>query len=123
MQFGVFLPCFVVVHIEIVVIEGDLDAVLSVDDLTPVLFQREEVQVQSASISAASISSSLPTRSRSEAARLQDERLADGDRMAGRDLLIAATARSSGDQLGIVDSGFQTAALESTLQVTNLRGE
>ena len=96
---------------------------LSVDDLTPVLFQREEVQVQSASISAASISSSLPTRSRSEAARLQDERLADGDRMAGRDLLIAATARSSGDQLGIVDSGFQTAALESTLQVTNLRGE
>lgn len=58
-----------------------------------------------------------------EAARLQDELLADGDRMAVRDLLIAATARSTGDHLVVADSDFQTDALESTLRVTNLREE
>ncbi|OLZ41514.1 twitching motility protein PilT [Natrinema saccharevitans] len=58
-----------------------------------------------------------------EATRLQDELLADGDRMAVRDLMIAATARSTGDQLVVADSDFQTAALESKMQVTNLRRE
>ncbi|RZH67995.1 type II toxin-antitoxin system VapC family toxin [Natrinema altunense] len=57
-----------------------------------------------------------------EAARLQDELITDGERMAVRDLMIAATARSTGDQLVVADSDFQTAALESKMEVTNLRG-
>lgn len=56
-----------------------------------------------------------------EAARLQDELLADGVRMAARDCLIAATARSTGDHLVVADADFQTDALESKIDVTNLR--
>lgn len=58
-----------------------------------------------------------------EAARLQDELLDDGERMAFRDLAIATTARSAGDHLVVADSDFQTDAIESKLRVTNLRGE
>jgi predicted nucleic acid-binding protein len=58
-----------------------------------------------------------------EAARLQDELLDDGERMATRDLLVAATATatSTGDELVVADSDFQTDVLESSLTVTNLR--
>jgi predicted nucleic acid-binding protein len=56
-----------------------------------------------------------------EAARLQGELLDDGERMATRDLLIAATAKSTGDELVVADSDFQTAVLESSLTVTNLK--
>lgn len=56
-----------------------------------------------------------------EAAQLQDELLADGERMAVRDLLIAATARSTGDHLVVADSDFQTGVLEDKMKVTNLR--
>lgn len=56
-----------------------------------------------------------------EAARLQDELLDDGERLAVRDLLIAATARSTGDHLVVADSDFQTDVLQSHMQVTNLR--
>jgi predicted nucleic acid-binding protein len=56
-----------------------------------------------------------------EAARLQDQLLDDGQRMAARDLLIAATARSTGDDLVVADSDFQTDVLESYLTVANLR--
>jgi len=55
-----------------------------------------------------------------EAARMQDELLDEGRRMATRDLLIAATARSTGDHLVVADSDFETAVLESAMQVTNL---
>ena len=55
-----------------------------------------------------------------EAARMQDELLDDGQRMPTRDLLIAATARSTGDHLVVADSDFETAVLESSMQVTNL---
>jgi predicted nucleic acid-binding protein len=55
-----------------------------------------------------------------EAARMQDELLDDGQRMPTRDLLIAATARSTGDHLVVADSDFETAVLESAMQVTNL---
>jgi len=55
-----------------------------------------------------------------EAARIQDELLDDGQRMATRDLLIAATARSTGDHLVVADSDFETDVLESYVQVTNL---
>jgi predicted nucleic acid-binding protein len=56
-----------------------------------------------------------------EAARLQDELLDEGERMATRDLLIAATAKSTGDELVVADNDFQTDVLESYLTVTNLR--
>ena len=56
-----------------------------------------------------------------EAARLQDELLADGERMAARDCIVAATARSTGDHLVVADSDFQTDVLESKIDVTNLR--
>ena len=55
-----------------------------------------------------------------ETARLQDELLDDGQRMPVRDLLIAATARSSGDHLVVADADFHTSVLESRMQVTNL---
>ncbi|WP_339105966.1 PIN domain-containing protein [Haloterrigena salinisoli] len=55
-----------------------------------------------------------------EAARLQDELLAAGERMAVRDLMIAATARSTGDHLVVADADFQTAVLEPKMRVTNL---
>lgn len=56
-----------------------------------------------------------------EAAKLQDELLDDGQRMSVRDVLIAATARSASDHLIVADSDFQVDALESKLDVTNLR--
>jgi len=56
-----------------------------------------------------------------EATRLQDDLLEDGNRMAVRDLLIAATARSTGDHLVVADSDFRTDVLESHMDVTNLR--
>lgn len=55
-----------------------------------------------------------------KAARIQDELLDDGRRMATRDLLIAATACSTGDHLVVADSDFETDVLESYVQVTNL---
>jgi len=55
-----------------------------------------------------------------EAARLQDSLLADGEPMAPRDLLIAATARSTGDHLVVNDADFRTDAIEETIPVTNL---
>lgn len=56
-----------------------------------------------------------------EAGRLQDALLDVGERMAVRDLLIAATACSTGDHLVVTDSDFQTSVLESRISVTNLR--
>lgn len=55
-----------------------------------------------------------------EAARLQDQLLDDGQRMPARDLLIAATARSTGDHLVVADSDFETDILQSHIRVTNL---
>jgi predicted nucleic acid-binding protein len=56
-----------------------------------------------------------------EAARMQDRLLDDGERMPTRDLLIAATARSTGDELVVADSDFETRLLAETMTVTNLR--
>jgi hypothetical protein len=58
-----------------------------------------------------------------EAARMQDRLIDDGERMAVRDLLIAATARSTGDELVVADSDFQTRHLTKMMDVTNLRRE
>lgn len=41
--------------------------------------------------------------------------------MPTRDLLIAATAKAAGDELVVADGDFGTSALESHLEVTNVR--
>jgi predicted nucleic acid-binding protein len=43
-----------------------------------------------------------------EAARMQDQLLTDGERLSPRDILIAATARSTGDELVVADKDFET---------------
>ena len=58
-----------------------------------------------------------------EAARLQDELLPNGERMAVRDLMLTATARSTSDRLVVAGSGFRTDALEPKMRVTNPRDE
>lgn len=55
-----------------------------------------------------------------EAARMQNELRSDGDEMAVRDLLIAATARSTGAELVVTDSDFETEYLTDRMAVTNL---
>ncbi|WP_135829814.1 PIN domain-containing protein [Halorussus halobius] len=56
-----------------------------------------------------------------EAGRLQDKLLSDGERLATADILIAATARSTGDELVVADSDFETDVLDDYMQITNLR--
>jgi predicted nucleic acid-binding protein len=56
-----------------------------------------------------------------EAAQMQDRLLDEGQRMAPRDMLIAATARSTGDELVVADSDLETEPLEDLMTVTNLR--
>jgi predicted nucleic acid-binding protein len=56
-----------------------------------------------------------------EANRMQDQLMDDGERMAARDLLIAATARSTGDELVVADRDFETGLLTDMTDVTNLR--
>lgn len=56
-----------------------------------------------------------------EAGRMQDQLMDDGERMAARDLLIAATARSTGDELIVADSDFKTRLLTDFMDVTNIR--
>jgi predicted nucleic acid-binding protein len=55
-----------------------------------------------------------------EAARIQNDLRSDGDEMAVRDLLIAATARSTGAELVVADSDFETEHLQDVMVVTNL---
>ena len=56
-----------------------------------------------------------------EAARLQSELQAEGETLAARDVMVAATARSTGDMLAVADSDFQTELLEGLVDVVNLR--
>jgi predicted nucleic acid-binding protein len=56
-----------------------------------------------------------------EACRMQDTLMNDGERMAARDLMIAATARSTGDGLVVADRDFETQYLTELMDVTNLR--
>jgi predicted nucleic acid-binding protein len=58
-----------------------------------------------------------------EAVRMQDKLLDDGERMSPRDILIAATARSTGDELVVADADFETEHLASLLTVRNLAAE
>lgn len=56
-----------------------------------------------------------------EAARIQNELRRGGDEMSVRDLLIAATARSTGAELVVADGDFETEYLTDLMTVTNLR--
>ena len=58
-----------------------------------------------------------------EATRLQDAAVKHGDELSHRDAMIAATARSTGDEYVVADSDFETAPLESVLDVTNITTE
>ena len=58
-----------------------------------------------------------------EAGRMQDQLMNDSERMAARDLLIAATARSTGDELIVSDGDFETHLLTDLMDVTTLRDE
>lgn len=55
-----------------------------------------------------------------EAARMQTQLGRDGDEMAVRDLLIGATARTTGAELVVADSDFETEHLREFISVTNL---
>lgn len=55
-----------------------------------------------------------------EAARLQDASIKDEAELSHRDAMIAATARSTGDEYVVADSDFQTEPLQDAMEVTNL---
>jgi predicted nucleic acid-binding protein len=55
-----------------------------------------------------------------EAARLQDASINDGTELSHRDAMIAATARSTGDEYVVADSEFETTVLEKHIHVANL---
>lgn len=55
-----------------------------------------------------------------EAARLQSVAIEDGSELSPRDAMIAATARSTGDEYVVADSDFETEPLEGRMTVTNL---
>jgi predicted nucleic acid-binding protein len=57
-----------------------------------------------------------------EAARLQDNASSDGNELSPRDAMIAATARSTGDEFVVADADFETETLEDHMTVTNLQG-
>ena len=56
-----------------------------------------------------------------EAARLQNAAVADGSELSPRDAMIAATARSTGDEYVVADSDFETEPLGDRMVVTNLQ--
>lgn len=58
-----------------------------------------------------------------EAARLQHAAIEDGTELSPRDAMIAATARSTGDEYVVADSDFEIQPLEERMAVTNLHGD
>lgn len=57
------------------------------------------------------------------ASRLQDASIKDGNELSHRDAMIAATARSTGDEYVVADSEFETEPLERVMEVANLHAE
>lgn len=55
-----------------------------------------------------------------KASRLQDSSVKNGSELSHRDAMIAATARSTGDEYVVADSDFETAPLEKVMDITNL---
>lgn len=58
-----------------------------------------------------------------EASRLQTASIRDGSELSHRDAMIAATARSTGDEYVVADSDFETEPLEDLMKVTNLHSK
>ncbi len=58
-----------------------------------------------------------------EASRLQHAAIRDGAELSPRDAMIAATARSTGDEYVVADSDFEIRPLEERMDVTNLHGD
>ena len=58
-----------------------------------------------------------------EASRLQHQFIREGAELSHRDAVIAATARSTGDEYVVADSDFETASLENVMDITNFDGE
>jgi len=58
-----------------------------------------------------------------EASRLQDASIKDGSELSPRDAMIAATARSTGDEYVVADEDFETDPLENVMKITNIYGE
>jgi predicted nucleic acid-binding protein len=55
-----------------------------------------------------------------EAGRLQHAAIQAGTELSPRDAMIAATARSTGDEYVVADSDFEVEPLEAHMRVTNL---
>jgi hypothetical protein len=55
-----------------------------------------------------------------EAGRIQDQLMSAGERMSPQDLIVAATARSTGDELVVTDDDFETTVLTELLNLTSL---
>jgi predicted nucleic acid-binding protein len=55
-----------------------------------------------------------------QAAQLQDRLRSSGELMTPRDVLIAATARSTGDLLVVADADFEVDDLDEFVPVSNL---
>ena len=49
---------------------------------------------------------------------MHDQLMDDGERMAARDFLIAATARSTGAELIVADSDFETQRLTDLMETS-----
>lgn len=58
-----------------------------------------------------------------EAARLQDEAINEGNELSPRDAMIAATARSTGDEYVVSDSDFDISPLTGKMNVVNLAND
>ena len=56
-----------------------------------------------------------------EAIRLQNASIRDGSELSHRDAMIAATARSTGEEYVVADSDFEIDPLEDLMEVTNLQ--
>jgi predicted nucleic acid-binding protein len=54
-----------------------------------------------------------------EAARMQTQLRRDGEEMSVRDLLVAATARSTGAEIVVADDNFETEHLDDLMTVTD----
>lgn len=58
-----------------------------------------------------------------EASRLQHASIRNRSELSRRDAMVAATARSTGDENVVADSDLETGPLEDEMDVTNLDGE
>jgi hypothetical protein len=57
-----------------------------------------------------------------EASRLQHAAIEDGTELSPRDAMIAAAARSTGEEYVVADCDFEIRPLEGRIDVTNLHG-